>query len=182
MADTDPAGPVMDRDEVDRALARLGQEHEAIETSLLALQDHAGRRLLEGARLTGVTAERWTSTEAAITLLWTYFDAYTDVLRKAREIRARRRWSSREDLVELTELLRGEPVTVAGSAAATANVPAPHGGRRGRGLVRPPRPHRLTVGGAPAHERTGALRRGAPGRAPGRRRPGTDHPHAQEAA
>ena len=49
----DPAGPVMGRDEVDRALARLGAEHEAIETSLLALQDHAGRRLLEGAELTG---------------------------------------------------------------------------------------------------------------------------------
>ncbi|MFI0501595.1 hypothetical protein ACH3WN_01815 [Streptomyces albogriseolus] len=135
MADTDPAGPVMDRDEVDRALARLGAEHEAIETSLLALQDHAGRRLLEGAELTGVTAERWTSTEAAITLLWTYFDAYTDVLRTAREIRARRRWSSREDLVDLTELLRGEPVTVAGSAAATANAPAPHGGRAGPGVL-----------------------------------------------
>ncbi|MFC9116891.1 MULTISPECIES: hypothetical protein [Streptomyces] len=128
MADTDPAGPVMDRDEVDRALARLGAEHEAIETSLLALQDHAGRRLLEGARLTGVTAERWTSTEAAITLLWTYFDAYTDALRTARDIRSRRRWSSREDLVELTELLRGEPVTMAGGAAATANAAAGHGG------------------------------------------------------
>ncbi|MFI9468998.1 hypothetical protein ACIHBQ_16190 [Streptomyces sp. NPDC052492] len=128
MADTDPAGPVMDRDEVDRALARLGAEHEAIETSLLALQDHAGRRLLEGARLTGVTAERWTSTEAAITLLWTYFDAYTDALRTARDIRSRRRWSSREDLVELTELLRGEPVTMAGGAAAAANAAAVHGG------------------------------------------------------
>ncbi|WP_406727509.1 hypothetical protein WJ438_26875 [Streptomyces sp. GD-15H] len=129
MGDTDPTGPVMDRDEVDRALARLGAEHEAVETSLLALQDHAGRRLLEGARLTGRTAERWTATEASITLLWTYFDAYADALRTAREIRARRRWSSREDLVELTELLRGECVTVAGSATATAtaNAPTPHG-------------------------------------------------------
>ncbi|MFB8754922.1 hypothetical protein [Streptomyces nigra] len=115
MGVTDPAGPVMDRDEVDRALARLGQEHEAIETSLLALQDHAGRRLLEGAELTGVTKERWTSVEASITLLWAYFDAYTGALRSAREIRSRRRWSSREDLVELTELLRGECVTVADS-------------------------------------------------------------------
>ncbi|MET8772280.1 hypothetical protein [Streptomyces sp. NPDC004658] len=114
MGVTDPAGPVMDRDEVDRALARLGQEHEAIETSLLALQDHAGRRLLEGARLTGVTKERWQATEAQITRLWAYFDAYTAALRGAREIRARRRWSSREDLVELTELLRGESVTVPG--------------------------------------------------------------------
>ncbi|MGW3200267.1 hypothetical protein ACWDBD_38010 [Streptomyces sp. NPDC001118] len=115
MGVTDPAGPVMDRDEVDRALARLGQEHEAIETSLLALQDHAGRRLLEGARLTGVTGERWQATEAQITLLWGYFDAYAAALRSAREIRGRRRWSTREDLVELTELLRGESVTVAGS-------------------------------------------------------------------
>ncbi|GAA5071674.1 hypothetical protein [Streptomyces similanensis] len=125
MGGTDPAGPVLDRDEVDRALARLGAEHEAIETSLLALQDHAGRRLLEGAGLTGVTRERWAATEASITLLWTYFDAYTAALRTAREIRARRRWSSREDLVELTGLLRGESVTVAGSAA-----PAEPGGAR----------------------------------------------------
>ncbi|MFF8989800.1 hypothetical protein ACF09H_07580 [Streptomyces sp. NPDC014983] len=112
MGVTDPAGPVMDRDEVDRALARLGQEHEAIETSLLALQDHAGRRLLEGAELTGVTQERWQATEARITLLWSYFDAYTAALRGARDIRARRRWSSREDLAELTELLRGTSVAV----------------------------------------------------------------------
>jgi len=110
-----PPGPVMDRDEVDRALARLGQEHEAIETSLLALQDHAGRRLLEGAELTGVTRERWAAADTAISLLWTYFDAYTDALRSAREIRSRRRWSSREDLVELTELLRGEPISQAGT-------------------------------------------------------------------
>ncbi|MGV9272066.1 hypothetical protein [Streptomyces griseosporeus] len=128
MGVTDPAGPVMDRDEVDRALARLGAEHEAIETSLLALQDHAGRRLLEGAVLTGVTAERWAATEASITLLWAYFDAYSGALRSAREIRSRRRWSSREDLVELTGLLRGEAVTVAGSAAAVAGAPTLHGG------------------------------------------------------
>ncbi|MFI5796031.1 hypothetical protein [Streptomyces sp. NPDC051677] len=139
MGVTGPPGPVMDRDEVDRALARLGAEHEAIETSLLALQDHAGRRLLEGAELTGVTKERWASAEASITLLWAYFDAYTDALRGAREIRSRRRWSSREDLVELTELLRGESVTVAGSiagsvagplagsAAALAGAPTLHG-------------------------------------------------------
>ncbi|MEU3861228.1 hypothetical protein AB0F03_28325 [Streptomyces sp. NPDC028722] len=112
MGVTDPAGPVMDRDEVDRALARLGQEHEAIETSLLALQDHAGRRLLEGAALTGVTEERWQAAEARITSLWACFDAYTAALRGARQIRARRRWSSREDLAQLTGLLRGASVTV----------------------------------------------------------------------
>lgn len=112
-----PPGPVMDRDEVDRALARLDAEHEAIETSLLALQDHAGRRLLEGAGLTGTTQERWQSTEQQITLLWTYFDAYAAALHTAHGARARRRWPNRDDLVELTELLRGESVTIAGGAA-----------------------------------------------------------------
>ncbi|CAM5269741.1 putative protein OS=Streptomyces alboniger OX=132473 GN=CP975_12145 PE=4 SV=1 [Streptomyces alboniger] len=118
MSVTGPPGPLMDRDEVDRALARLDAEYEAIETSLLALQDHAGRRLLEGARLTGVTQERWAATEDRITLLWAYFDAYAGALRAARELRARRRWPSRDDLVELTELLRGESVTVAGGTAS----------------------------------------------------------------
>ncbi|WP_338676705.1 hypothetical protein V1460_29865 [Streptomyces sp. SCSIO 30461] len=108
--------PVMDRDEVDRALARLGEEHEAIETSLLALQDHAGRRLLEGAELTGVTKDRWASAEQAITLLWSYFDAYSAALTAARELRARRRWPSREDLVALTDRLRGPSVTVTSPA------------------------------------------------------------------
>ncbi|MEU1015547.1 hypothetical protein [Streptomyces sp. NPDC005898] len=117
MSVTEPPGPVMDRDEVDRALARLDAEHEAIETSLLALQDHAGRRLLEGARLTGVTQERWVVTEQRITQLWAYFDAYAGALHAARELRARRRRPSREDLAELTELLRGQSVTVAGADA-----------------------------------------------------------------
>ncbi|MFJ7626147.1 hypothetical protein ACIQZN_06615 [Streptomyces sp. NPDC097595] len=112
-----PPGPVMDRDEADRALSRLGAEHEAIETSLLALQDHAGRRLLEGAELSGVTKERWAVTERSVTLLWSYFDAYTGVLERAREVRARRRHPNREDLTVLTELLRGEGVVVAHGAA-----------------------------------------------------------------
>lgn len=112
-----PPGPVMDRDEADRALSRLGAEHEAIETSLLALQDHAGRRLLEGAELSGVTRERWAVTERSVTLLWSYFDAYTGVLERAREVRARRRHPNREDLAALTELLRGPGVTVAHAVA-----------------------------------------------------------------
>lgn len=115
-----PPGPVMDRDEVDRVLARLGAEHEAIETSLLALQDHAGRRLLEGAELTGVTKDHWAATEQSITMLWAYFDAYTAALHDARVLRARRRRPGREDLAELTEVLRDRGVTVPGAATHAA--------------------------------------------------------------
>ncbi|MFD7100367.1 hypothetical protein ACFWA0_36770, partial [Streptomyces xanthophaeus] len=110
----------MDRDDVDRALARLAAEHEAVETSLLALQDHAGRRLLEGAALTGVTQERWAVADAAVTRLWTYFDAYSGALSAARKIRERRRWPNREDLVELTDRLRGPGVLIAGAGVEGA--------------------------------------------------------------
>lgn len=108
----EPDEPVMSREEVDRALARLGAEHEALETSLLSLQDHAGRRLLEGAALTGVTKERWARAEEAISLLWTYFEAYTATLDSLRELRARRRRPTPEDLAELTGGLRNPSATV----------------------------------------------------------------------
>jgi hypothetical protein len=110
----------MSREEVDRALARLGSEYEAIQQSLLALEDHSGRRLLEGAELTGRTKERWAAAEPAIPLLWTHFDAYSTALRAAREVRTRRRWPSPADLAELTDLLRGSGVTVAGGALPDA--------------------------------------------------------------
>ncbi|MBI0379583.1 hypothetical protein JBE27_25705, partial [Streptomyces albiflaviniger] len=111
-----PDGPVMGREEVDRALAKLAAEHEAIESSLLALQDHAGRRLLEGAELTGVTKNRWSTTEQAISLLWSYFDAYTEALTRAREVRSRHRWPTQDELAELTELLCGTAITLPSSA------------------------------------------------------------------
>ncbi|MDI6408125.1 hypothetical protein [Streptomyces albus] len=115
MGPAQPAGEVMSREEADRTLERLYAEHEAVESSLLALQDHAGRRLLEGARLTGTTAHRWARAEAAITSLWNGFESYSRTLERARELRARRRWPSREDLAELTRLLRGT-LTVPGGA------------------------------------------------------------------
>ncbi|MDI5973693.1 hypothetical protein POF50_030870 [Streptomyces sp. SL13] len=105
-------GPVMSREEVDRALARLGAEYEAVQTSLFALQDHPGRRLLEGAQLTGGTAERWAAAAPALPLLWARFTVYGDALRTAREVRGRRRWPSQADLATLTDLVRGSGITL----------------------------------------------------------------------
>ena len=90
-----------------------------IETSLLALQDHAGRRLLEGAELTGVTKERWAQTERVD-------HPAVGVLRRLRR-RARRRPGAAgpaplahagATCAELTDLLRGDGVTVAGARPA----------------------------------------------------------------
>jgi len=109
----------MSREEADRTLQRLAAEHEAVESSLLALQDHAGRRLLEGAQLAGTTAYRWTQAEAAVTKLWSAYETLSAALREAHEVRSRRRWPSRDDLAELTRLLR-EPCRVPGDDGSPA--------------------------------------------------------------
>lgn len=115
-----PSGPAMSREDVDRALARLADERDAIEASLLALQDHSGRRLLEGAELSGATKERWAAAEQALALLWAHFDTYSEALTTARGLRGRRRWPTQSELRELTELLRGSGVTVSGGAVPEA--------------------------------------------------------------
>ncbi|PJE94201.1 hypothetical protein CUT44_28375 [Streptomyces carminius] len=107
-------GPVLGPEEVDRALARLGAEHEAVETSLYALQDHAGRGLLENAELTGVTKERWARAEESIALLWTCFDTFTAALRSVHELRAGCRRPGPGELAELTARLRGPVVALPG--------------------------------------------------------------------
>jgi hypothetical protein len=105
---------VLSREEVDRELARLTAEREAVEAALLALQDHPGRRLLEGATLTGRTEERWQVAAQGFTLLWTYFDRYSEALAAARAVRSRRNRPGSPELAELSELLRGRAVTVSG--------------------------------------------------------------------
>ncbi|WP_152617603.1 hypothetical protein [Phaeacidiphilus oryzae] len=123
MALTGPTGPVMTREEVDRALLRLSAERDAVETSLLALQDHPGRRLLEGAELTGRTAERWGEVEPGIAALWSLFDTYAEALAAARAVRARRNRPGQSELIELTELLRGSGVTVSAAQLPAAATP-----------------------------------------------------------
>ncbi|WP_225446812.1 hypothetical protein [Streptacidiphilus sp. PB12-B1b] len=112
MALTGPGGSVMTREEVDRALARLSAEREAVEASLLALQDHPGCRLLDGAALSGRTLERWSQAEPGLGRLWAMFDTYTEALAAARAVRSRRSRPNQAELVELTDLLRGTGVTV----------------------------------------------------------------------
>ncbi|MFG2822369.1 hypothetical protein ACGFX4_23415 [Kitasatospora sp. NPDC048365] len=104
----------MNREEVDRALARLGAERDAVEAALLALQDHPGRRLLEGAALSGRTQERWAVAEQGLGLLWSLFDRYSEALASARAVRARRGRPGSAELAELSELLTGASVTVSG--------------------------------------------------------------------
>ncbi|MFE1322707.1 hypothetical protein [Kitasatospora phosalacinea] len=113
----------MNREEVDRALARLGAERDAVEAALLALQDHPGLRLLTGAELSGRTRERWAVAEGGVALLWALFDRYAEALASARAVRSRRTRPTNAELTELGELLTGRSVTVSGG-----RLPHPSGG------------------------------------------------------
>ncbi|MFJ9518715.1 hypothetical protein ACIRPK_10665 [Kitasatospora sp. NPDC101801] len=115
----------MSREEVDRALARLGAERDAVEAALLALQEHPGRRLLEGAALSGRTLERWSVAGPGLNLLWALFDRYAEALASAVAVRARRSRPGGAELAELSELLGGPAVTVSGSQLPDTGGPVP---------------------------------------------------------
>jgi len=119
----------MTREEVDRALTRLGAEREAVQASLLALQDHPGCRLLDGAQLTGRTLERWSAAEPGIGRMWSMFDTYTEALAAARAVRSRRNRPNQAELQELTELLRGSGVTVSAGRASNGGMSLTGGAR-----------------------------------------------------
>jgi chromosome segregation ATPase len=101
---------VLSREEVDRALDRLGGDSDRIATSLVEMDSHPGHQLLRGTSLSGSTAERWAETSAAMATLWEQFATYRGLVDKAREVRARRSRPGDDELAELSELLTGPVV------------------------------------------------------------------------
>jgi hypothetical protein len=96
---------VLSREEVDRALDRIGADCDRIAESLVAMDGHAGHQLLRGATLTGATARRWADTSVTMATLWEQFATYRGLVDRAREIRARRSRPGDEELTELSALL-----------------------------------------------------------------------------
>lgn len=107
-------------EEADRGLDRLRADRDLISERLVALDDHPGQRFLDGAALTGDSRRRWAETKSAIGTLWARFGLYRGVLDRAEQTRNRRGRPGEEELAELTELLRGQPVELPVVAAPTA--------------------------------------------------------------
>lgn len=105
------------RDQIDDELRRLDQQYDRLAAALLELDEHQGRKLLDGARLTGVTERRWAEAAAAYANLWAYFEAYKETLRLARVVRGDGSRLSRSDAVELSRLIR-EPALAVPAAPA----------------------------------------------------------------
>lgn len=101
------------RQAIDAAIDRRAQERSGVSAGLLELDDHPGRRLLDGAKLSGVTAEAWGRASAELAALWTVFEAYQQVLDRVTTMRGgpKTRLGDRE-LAALADLLTGRSVAL----------------------------------------------------------------------
>ncbi|MFL6115112.1 MAG: hypothetical protein ACJ786_27760 [Catenulispora sp.] len=101
------------RQAIDAAIDRRAQERSGVSAGLLELDDHPGRRLLDGAKLSGVTAAAWERASAELAGLWTVFEAYQQVLDRVSAMRGgpRTRLGDKE-LAALADLLTGRSVAL----------------------------------------------------------------------
>jgi hypothetical protein len=101
------------RQAIDAAIDRRAQERSGVSAGLLELDDHPGRRLLDGAALTGATAEAWGRASAELAGLWTVFEAYQQVLDRVAAMRGapKARLGERE-LAAIADLLTGRSVAL----------------------------------------------------------------------
>jgi hypothetical protein len=100
------------QENVDRELDRLTTDGDRIAEALVALEAHPGYTFLQGAALTGRTAELWGTARTDVAVLYQRFDAYREVLDRARAVRGRRNRPGQAELAELTTLLRGAAVVL----------------------------------------------------------------------
>lgn len=103
-------GTVLNREEIDRALAQVQADSERIAESLVAMDSHPGHRLLRDTALTGLTAQRWDETRTAMATLWEQYTTYSGLVARAGEVRARRSKPGDEEIEELTHILGGPVV------------------------------------------------------------------------
>jgi hypothetical protein len=101
------------RQAIDAAIDRRAQERSGVSAGLLELDDHPGRRLLDGAKLSGATAEAWARASAELAGLWTVFEAYQKVLDRVAALRGgpKTRLGDKE-LAALADLLTGRSVAL----------------------------------------------------------------------
>lgn len=103
----------MSRAEADEALSRLRADGDAFAAALMELEDHPGRRFLEGTASAGTTLDRWTAAKAAIGGLWERLGRYRAIVRQAGET---------DELAEVSALVRGPAAELA--AAITTGLSA----------------------------------------------------------
>src|ERR1700685_1389111 len=75
--------PVMTKEQAAAAAQAALSERDAIQANLLELDGSFGKRLLEGATLSGQTKRRWEAAAASLANLWEIYSAYSAVVDRA---------------------------------------------------------------------------------------------------
>jgi len=104
------------REQAAAAAAAAVTERDNIQANLLELDGSFGKRLLAGAKLAGVTLQRWSTIETELATLWETFTAYSAVVDQASEIVASFGRSPGAKIDEVSALLRGPSVRLARTA------------------------------------------------------------------
>jgi hypothetical protein len=106
----------MTREQAASAVAAATAERDGIQANLLDLDGSFGKRMLEGAKLAGVSKQRWETAAAELATLWDIFTAYAAVVDKAAELLASARRPGSPELAQITALLNGPSVPGTGAA------------------------------------------------------------------
>ena len=124
---------VLTRERAPAAVQAAVGERDAIQANLLELDGSFGKRLLEGAALTGQTKRRWDATAAALGTLWQLYSAYSAVVDRAAE--AVTRHLGPRELAALTTLLTGPSIELASGPGPLAGRDLADSGREHLTLI-----------------------------------------------
>src|SRR5215472_9894785 len=110
----------MTREQAAAAVAAATAERDGIQANLLDLDGSFGKRMLEGAKLTGVSKQRWETTAADLAALWDIYTAYAAVVDKAAELLPGSRRLGDPELAHITSMLNGPSVELTRTPAPLA--------------------------------------------------------------
>jgi len=120
---------LMNRDQAAAAAAAASAERDGIQANLLDLDGSFGKRLLEGATLTGVSQQAWQQAAADLASLWETFSAYEAAVDRAAELLGSSRRPGSQELSEISTLLTGASVAVTRAPAPLAQRDLTDSGR-----------------------------------------------------
>jgi hypothetical protein len=121
------SAPMLTKERAPAAVQAAVAERDAIQANLLELDGSFGKRLLEGATLSGQTQRRWELTAATLANLWEIYSAYSTVVDQAAE--AVKGHIGPRELAAITSLLTGPSIQLAPGPAPLAGRDLADSGR-----------------------------------------------------
>ena len=125
--------PALTKERAPSVVQAAVAERDAIQANLLELDGSFGKRLLEGAALTGETKRRWNATAVSLATLWQTYSAYSAVVDQAAEAVAGH--LGPRELTRISTLLSGPSIELSSGPAPLAGRDLADSGREDLTLV-----------------------------------------------